>query len=156
MKLYAPRYYLDFRCIADRCRHRCCVGGEIDVDADTLARYDALDEDYGEAIRQSVARGDTPHFCLTPDERCPHLNEQGLCRIILQCGEEYLCDICREHPRFYHQTPRGMEVGLGMACEEAARIVLTSDGYAEFVEIETLDGESDPDGFDVIAHRDRV
>jgi lysine-N-methylase len=37
MKLRAPKYYLDFACIADRCKHSCCIGWEIDVDADTMA-----------------------------------------------------------------------------------------------------------------------
>ena len=39
MKLFAPEYYKDFVCIADRCKHSCCVGWEIDVDKDTLEKY---------------------------------------------------------------------------------------------------------------------
>ena len=157
MRLYAPRYYLDFACIADRCRHSCCVGWEIDIDEQTLACYDRSDAPYAAHIRASIDRqGDAPHFCLTRGERCPHLDERGLCRIILHCGEGYLCDICREHPRFYHQTSRGMEAGLGMACEEAARIILTSDDYAEFVEIETLEGERELFDFDAVTERERA
>lgn len=156
MKLYAPKYYLDFTCIADRCRHSCCVGWEIDIDERTLACYDALDHEIGQTIRTSIDRDGTPHFRLTAGERCPHLNGDGLCRIILAVGEGYLCDICREHPRFYHETTRGMEVGLGMACEEACRIILCSDDYADFVALEGLEGEVAPDAFDVHAHRERI
>ena len=156
MKLYAPKYYQRFRCIAERCRHSCCVGWEIDIDAQTRACYDRLDAPYAAHIRESIEEsGDAPHFRLGEGERCPHLDDQGLCRIILNCGEDCLCDICREHPRFYHETSRGMEVGLGMACEEAARLILTSDDYAEFVELEVLDGEPDADAFG-IAERDRM
>ena len=32
MRLFAPRYYLDFKCIADKCENSCCVVWEIDVD----------------------------------------------------------------------------------------------------------------------------
>lgn len=155
MKLYAPKYYQRFRCIAERCRHSCCVGWEIDIDEQTLACYDRSDAPYATHIRTSIDRqGDTPHFRLTEGERCPHLDGRGLCRIILNCGEGYLCDICREHPRFYHGTARGLEVGLGMACEEAARIILSSDSYAEWVEIDTPDGNSEWSEFDVIAERE--
>lgn len=156
MKLYAPGYYRNFTCIADRCRHSCCIGWEIDIDDSTLSCYRALKGTYSEQIRQSIDGQGTPHFRLAESERCPHLNEQGLCRIILNYGESYLCDICREHPRFYHETPRGLEVGLGMACEEACRIILASDDYAEFVEIETLDGEPDRCDFDALTHRERI
>ena len=141
MKLYAPQYYKDFHCIADRCRHSCCVGWEIDVDEDTLRKYAVLTGSYASCIRDSIDTTDSPHFRLTAGERCPHLNEQGLCRIILTCGEDMLCDICREHPRFYNDTPYGREVGLGMACEEACRIILSSDGYADIEETREVYGE---------------
>ena len=42
MKIYAPDSYPRFRCIADRCRHTCCVGWEIDIDPGTLAQYRAI------------------------------------------------------------------------------------------------------------------
>ena len=156
MKLYAPAYYKRFACIADRCRHSCCVGWEIDIDDDTMQIYSAMTQEYGNTIRGSIDTTDTPHFRLATDERCPHLNERGLCKIILSCGEQYLCDICREHPRFYNDSPLGREVGLGMACEEACRLILDSDDYADMTEIETLDGEVDADSFDAVTHRDRI
>ena len=39
MKLYAPAYYKNFKCIADKCEHSCCVGWEIDIDKETLDKY---------------------------------------------------------------------------------------------------------------------
>ena len=30
-----PDYYPLFHCIADRCRHNCCIGWEIDIDSRT-------------------------------------------------------------------------------------------------------------------------
>ena len=156
MKLLAPEYYNDFKCIADKCRHSCCVGWEIDVDGDTMARYEALDSGYGPEIIGSIEKGDTPHFRLCEKDRCPHLDERGLCRIITELGEGYLCHICREHPRFYNDTPYGKEVGLGMSCEEAARIVLSSDSYGNIIEIGETDGEETGSFFDPIPHRERI
>ncbi len=154
MTLRAPKYYLDFACIADRCKHSCCIGWEIDVDDAAMRKYSALRGGYGEEIKKSIC-GDPPHFALSEDERCPHLDERGLCRIICELGESYLCDICREHPRFYNSTARGREVGLGISCEEACRIVLSSDNYAEMIEI----GEEDEEIntlFDAVTEREKV
>ena len=156
MKLYAPAYYTQFSCIADRCTHSCCIGWEIDVDAQTRALYDTLDGDYAKAIRTSIDDADTPHFTLGEGERCPHLDERGLCRIISAYGHDALCEICREHPRFYHETPHGTEVGLGLACEEACRIVLFSDGFDQMIEIGETDGDPYTDAFDATVPRARV
>ena len=161
MKLYAPAYYKSFKCIADRCKHSCCIGWEIDIDRATAERYELLSGGYGESVKSSVEQacdGGLPHFRLCENDRCPHLDDRGLCRIILEMGEGYLCDICREHPRFYNDTLCGREVGLGIACEEAARLVLTSDNYAEIVEID--DDGIEPDeaftDFDAVAARKRL
>ncbi len=154
MKLRAPKYYLDFACIADRCKHSCCIGWEIDVDGLTIAKYSALRGGYGEEIKKSIC-GEIPHFALCKDDRCPHLDSRGLCRIILELGEGYLCDICREHPRFYNETARGREVGLGLSCEEACRIILSSDNYAQMTEIGE-DGEENEIFFDSVAEREKI
>ena len=144
MKLYAPKYYQNFKCIADRCEHSCCIGWEIGVDGETLERYARLDGGYGDAVKRSISYEGEPHFHLCADDRCPHLNEQGLCKIILNLGEGYLCDICREHPRFYNYTDVA-EVGLGMSCPEAARIILSSPDYTSMKEVREVsaDGESE-------------
>lgn len=153
MKLFAPAYYKNFACIADKCQHSCCIGWEIDVDRDTLALYDNLEGDYAATIRASIDRTDIPHFSLAAHDHCPHLDEHGLCRIIKVFGHGALCEICREHPRFYHTTPHGIEVGLGLSCEEACRVVLSSDAYAEMIEVEELDGTPAPDTFDATVVR---
>ena len=156
MKIYAPEYYKDFSCIADRCRHSCCVGWEIDIDGQTHGIYRELSADYGEKIRESIEEGEVPHFRLSEDERCPHLDERGLCRIITCLGEGYLCSICREHPRFYNRTRLGTEAGLGMVCEEACRIILSSDGYSSFSVIGEEEGEDIEAEFDAVGHRQRI
>jgi lysine-N-methylase len=142
IKLYAPRYYRAFSCIADRCRHSCCIGWEIDVDEQMLELYRSLSVGYGKTVAESIDEEDVPHFRLVAGDRCPHLDEQGLCRIIKSMGKGYLCEICREHPRFYHDTPRGKEVGVGMACEEAARLILQSEDFDSFVEIGAVEGRA--------------
>ena len=155
IQLYAPSYYQAFSCIADRCRHSCCIGWEIDVDEQTLEIYRSLSDGYGKTVAESIDEEDVPHFRLTAGECCPHLDEHGLCRIIKSMGEGYLCEICREHPRFYHDTPKGKEVGVGMACEEAARLILQSEDFDTFVEVGSVEGRAvrSGSGFDALAVR---
>ena len=155
MRLLAPGYYNEFRCIADRCKHSCCISWEIDIDEDTLEMYDSLKEGYGTKIAESIEREDVPHFLLSDSDRCPHLDCKGLCRIITELGDDYLCDICREHPRFYNSTAKGLEVGLGMSCEEACRIILSSDSYKEMIEIGEADTSCDVE-FDALPYRDKI
>ena len=155
MKLYAPSYYKDFKCIADKCPHSCCIGWEIDVDKDTFEKYKNLEGEYGAVIRNSISAEDTPHFRLGECERCPHLDERGLCKIILNVGEDYICDICREHPRFYNFTSVA-EVGIGMSCPEAARLILSSPDYAQIEEIGNVDADSDIFAFDGRTERNAI
>lgn len=147
MKLYAPAYYKQFKCIADQCEHNCCIGWEIDIDKHTLDKYKKLKSGYGAVIRSSISMEDTPHFKLGDCDRCPHLDERGLCQIIINEGEAYLCDICRQHPRFYNYTGVA-EVGLGMSCREAARIILSSPDYAVLTHVGDVDAEADGLDFD--------
>lgn len=120
MKTIVPDYYKDFRCIAGECRHTCCMGWEIDVDEPALRRFLAEPE-----ISRHVSMAETPHIELLEGERCPFLNEKGLCRMILSHGEDMLCDICRDHPRFRNYWSDRVETGLGLVCEEAGRLILS-------------------------------
>lgn len=155
MKLYAPKYYEKFVCIADRCSHSCCIGWEIDIDRETAEKYKKMADGYGLEIKNSINKRGTPHFKLKKGGLCPHLNECGLCKIILNLGEDCLCEICREHPRFYNDTCRGKEVGLGISCEEACRIILSSDLYTAFAEIGEIDEAFDSSEWDVDAVDER-
>ena len=156
MKIHAPKYYGDFKCIADRCTHSCCIGWEIDIDPVTMEKYNTLSDGYGKTILGSIEDDEVPHFRLCDGERCPHLDGRGLCRIISNLGDEYLCDICREHPRFYNDTARGKEVGLGMACEEAARLILSSDCYGEMMLADEADVICDTPDFDAVSEREKI
>ena len=149
MKLIAPEYYPRFHCIADRCRNSCCIGWEIDVDEESLAKYAALPGELGEEIRANIVTGDDcAHFRLTEHDRCPFLNEQGLCRMILGFGEDVLCQICRDHPRFYNEFSDHTEVGLGLSCEAAAHLILTQTTPLRLVTLED-DGDADsPDEYE--------
>ena len=125
MKNYAPLYYKDFRCIADRCEHICCIGWRFSLDDATYEGYKSASGTYSQELRDHLSCDeDGPYIPSDASGRCPHLDGRGLCRVISNCGEEYLCEICREHPRFYNSDGNRLEVGLGASCPEAARLIL--------------------------------
>jgi len=138
MKLIVPDYYPEFRCIAGACRHSCCIGWEIDIDEETCARYRSESGSLGARLRENMDCSDTTaSFRLDDRERCPFLTQEGLCDIILHLGEDALCQICRDHPRFRADFSDRTEMGLGLCCEEAARLILT---YSEPFELYSCEG----------------
>lgn len=147
MKTVVPDYYKDFHCIADKCQHTCCAGWEIDVDSATLARYEKVEGTFGERLRENIVRDDCPHFKLGAEERCPFLNEQNLCEIILNLGEENLCQICNDHPRFRNFFSDRIEVGLGLCCEAAVHLILGKHEKTALVSKNAKD-EEQPEQFE--------
>ena len=156
MILRTPAFYDSFRCIAGKCTDTCCVGWEIDIDETTAKRYAELKGEYGEILRQGI---EEDHFKLLPGDRCPFLRRDGLCDMICHIGEDYLCDICREHPRFVEVYGDIMEKGLGLCCEEAVRLLLEAKGTSSspiaFVERE-IDDEPDDIPEDAIEARNAI
>lgn len=145
-----PDYYRFFSCVGGVCRHNCCIGWEIDVDEETLRRYEAMEGALGDRLRREIDYGGTPHFRLGAGERCPFLNQRNLCDLILERGEDALCEICAEHPRFRNHLPGRVEIGLGLCCEAAGRLIL---GWKEPVSL--ISSEEIPEGDELIALRDR-
>lgn len=149
MNIVYPSYYKEFKCIGTRCRHNCCIGWEIDIDSDTAAYYKSVCGSMGKRLHNSIEYGEVPHFILGEGERCPFLNKENLCDIIIELGEEHLCTICAKHPRFENELPDRTEIGIGMACEEAARLILSKDTQAVLV------GAADTED-EIIILRDKV
>ena len=146
MKLIAPSYYKNFKCIADKCKHSCCIGWEIDVDAKTDAFYKTVGGELGRRLNESIDRStDTPHFKLSDGERCPFLNKNGLCDIITELGDGALCQICADHPRDRNFYSDRTEIGLGLCCEAAAALVLGSTEKTTLITVSDDGEEEDAD-----------
>lgn len=159
MKLIVPDYYGEFKCIASECRHSCCIGWEIDIDEDTLSVYDDVTGAFGERLAASIGRtNEGAHFILGHDERCPFLNEKGLCDLIIEMGEENLCQICADHPRFRNFIGDRTEMGLGLCCEAAGKLILSREKKTEFIVLED-DGEEEEiweEDADILAARENI
>lgn len=152
MILRKPDFYDQFKCIASRCSDTCCVGWEIDIDEATQEVYRKVAGAFGERLRANIEDG---HFKLLPHDRCPFLDKDNLCEVYQNLGEDALCDICTEHPRFVEVYGDIMERGLGLCCEEAARLLLEGEGPLTFTceECDEPEDELDDDDLDI---RDQV
>ena len=160
MKTIVPDYYPHFSCIAGGCLHSCCIGWEIDIDPDTLRRYQQQEGEIGERLRQNIdITPDGACFHLQGAEaRCPFLNQDGLCDLILTLGEDSLCQICTDHPRFRNFFSDRTETGLGLCCEEACRLILSWNDPVRLIELAD-DGEvcdADPDELQLLSLRHRL
>ena len=145
MKVIMPSYYPNFACIAGACRHSCCVGWEIDIDEDRLTEYRAAEGPLGKRLAESISMEGGAHFILTQEERCPFLNQEGLCDLIIGLGEDHLCQICADHPRFRNFWSDRTEIGLGLCCEAAAELILCDPVPMALTVLSDDGGDETPD-----------
>lgn len=151
-----PEYYSQFRCLADMCRHTCCAGWEIDIDADTRAKYRGISGALGRRLADAIDDASEPsRFRLTDDERCPFLNAENLCDLILAGGEDMLCQICRDHPRFRSFWPGRTEIGVGLCCEAAAALILAQTAPVQLLSVGE-EGPENPDAAALLSLREQL
>ncbi|MCD8328699.1 MAG: flagellin lysine-N-methylase [Ruminococcus sp.] len=143
MKYVKPSYYWDFTCKAQACQDNCCrVGWRIAVDEQS---YCSLSDHHEPIFKKlcSAIKLDDEGYYINGGE-CPALSEDGLCEIAKNYGDEELGYICRMHPRFINEYSDRTEYGLGLACEEAARLIMF-DVCTVYRCIDSGDGEGETD-----------
>ena len=86
---------------------------------------------------------DEGYYFMFSDKQptCPLLREDGLCRVVLELGEDSLCDTCHMHPRFYKYIEDLELCGVGLSCEESVEKLLATEGDQLLFTIEDDDGE---------------
>lgn len=120
-----PTIYHKFQCKADQCENTCCQLWTIDIDEPTAERYHSMTGSLGESLRQAITIDDEgSHFIFSKAQpMCPLLNEKGLCKVVLELGEEGLCDTCHMHPRFYKYIEDLELCGVGLSCEASVELL---------------------------------
>lgn len=159
MKTIVPSIYGDFRCLAGACRHTCCAGWEIGIDPDTRARYAAVSGELGRRLAECIDDApDGATFRLGPGDRCPFLNASGLCDLICALGEDSLCQICADHPRYRNFFMDRIEMGLGLCCEAAAALVLRHEPPMTWVTLcdDGVEEIADDVECEVLTYRDEL
>lgn len=150
MRYMKPSYYDSFRCLADQCPASCCEGWQIMIDEKSLKRYWNWDGKLRGRLINSIDWEEGAF--LQYDRKCAFLNEQFLCDLQAEAGEEALCSTCREYPRHVEEFEGVREYSLSSSCPEAARIMLTEKGKSSFVQWEDEKEDEFEEDFDFLLY----
>ncbi len=140
MRYVKPDYFDDFRCIAHQCPDTCCAGWQIMIDDASLEQY-AQDKT---AFASRFLKGiNWEESCFVQSKgRCSMLNEQNLCDLVIEKGEEWLCETCSRYPRHVEEFEGVREWSLSLSCPVAAELMLHRTKPISFLTIE--DDTEDP------------
>jgi len=112
-------YYKDFECLAGECPNTCCANWNIPIDRQTRDHYMELEGEIGELARR-VLKGKS---FKNQNDRCPFLQENGLCSMILAAGgsQEDLSYVCHTYPRKISTFGNDQYISLSVSCPRAAQ-----------------------------------
>lgn len=148
MKYTIPHYFENFRCLAAECDDTCCAGWLITIDDNSLEKYKSLEGLIGNRIRNSVD-WETGCFCQH-EHRCVLLNEDNLCDLHMEAGEQMLCDTCRDYPRHMEEFEGVREGSLSLSCVGAARLILGCREPVQFFTFEDDVEDEEYEEFDAL------
>ena len=135
-----PKYFSQFKCDGKSCGSRCCKGWKVAVDGAAYSKYCSIED---AAIKQDILseieRDKNQRYFIKMKENmnCAFLDDDYLCKIQKQCGEEYLTAICHSYPRVTYKFGEVLEQSLTLTCPLAARLILLSKDSMDFEEVET-------------------
>lgn len=133
MKTIKPIYFDNFKCKANACIDSCCSAGwQVDVDSASLTKYCNLNDEYFKNVNNYVDINKSSKTFKQQNGKCVFLKD-GLCSLVLNHGDKYLCDVCRSYPRFYNFCGDVKLMGLSLDCEEVASMVLGNANSVQFV-----------------------
>lgn len=138
MKVLKPFYYDDFKCIANKCIDSCCIGWQINIDEKTYKKYKKVKGVFGKNLKEGITRIRSNSNQLEygkmklKDKKCSMLNEENLCNIYINLGEDYLCSTCKVYPRDINKYGEIYERNLYMSCPEIARYFVKYKGNFYF------------------------
>ena len=120
-----PDYYEYFECIGGKCPDSCCIGWELDIDDESYDYYKNVEGEFGDRLRANMSKDGEKTFVLAKHDRCPFLNEENLCDIYINLGEESLCKVCTEYPRYSENIDDYIQSDISLSCMEVGRIIFS-------------------------------
>lgn len=122
---FQPEYVDKFQCKGANCNAACCKGWRIFIDEKTYEQYSQA-ADAQEIIKHMEFDSAYKNYLVTLDEKnfCPFLNEDNLCRLQLEHGEEFLSKTCATYPRRTLNFKRFFERSLTLSCPVVADLIL--------------------------------
>jgi lysine-N-methylase len=141
MKVMTPHYYKDFRCIAGACTDTCCAGWDVDVDKNSYKYYKTVKGAFGKRLKSVMVPSQDGEctFTLKEGGRCPFLNDDNLCDLYIELGEDKLCETCAEFPRFINDYGNIREIGIAPSCKTAGELMFS---YKDEITFDTVEDNS--------------
>ena len=141
-KLY-PEIYDSFKCIASACKHTCCAGWRISISQKEwhdLQRLPKMPDFVGNKTVSDLVRR-IPNgkgqmyaeFIKNKEGKCPFWNNEGLCSLQLEYGENVLCKTCKTYPRISKITEQAKELTLTPSCEAVLEQLWTRYNGLDFI-----------------------
>ena len=134
MKVLKPFYYDDFHCIANKCIDNCCIGWNVYIDKNIYKKYKKVKGVFGKKLSNTINsikhNGNDLSYgkIKLKNNICPMMNEEKLCDVYINLGEEYLCNTCKVYPRNINKYGEIYEKDLTMSCPEVARYFVKHKG----------------------------
>lgn len=135
MKILVPDIYQDFKCIGGECLKTCCMGWTILVDDDTIKKYKENSDPFFTDVLSHLtsAEGSNRQIIkLDDEEKCPFLNEKGLCNIVLNKGDDYIGYVCQTYPRIFLEYNDTIFATVCSSCPEVARMIIDKDDFISY------------------------
>ena len=118
-------WYIKFQCIGGKCPLTCCSSEwKISLTEKEIERYKSMEHPFQSEIMKGV---DEENKCMITDGKsgkCSLLTEDGWCRMVLECGEEYLSKTCTVFPRHAKRYGDIFETGVEIVCPVVAGYLL--------------------------------
>ena len=137
-KIFIPTYVKDFKCDGKACSSRCCRDWRILLDEETREKFLSLPAADRKKILRYVDES-TQAFKMQRSGACPFLDENFLCKLQLEHGEEFLPAICQSFPRVTYKI--GEEIflqAMTLTCPVAALLIIVREEPIDFEVVDEL------------------
>ncbi len=136
-------YYDQFKCIADKCSMTCCQEWRIAVDDETKKKWvghqiDDVENHTKLSLCNCLEEEETGSIIkLNADKKCPFLNKDKLCKLVIGLDETFLSKTCDIFPRQKNEFENRTEHSLASCCPVVVDLIrkekpqISREGFAE-------------------------
>lgn len=148
MEYTIPDYYKEFFCVGGDCPDTCCAGWQIVIDKKTQKMYRREKGVFGNRLKNEI---DWKEGVFKQYEGCcAFLNDENLCDIYKEIGEDRLCRTCRLYPRHIEEFESLREISLSLSCPIVAKLVLEKQEPVKFLSKKQDEEEEEYGDFDYL------
>lgn len=122
VKILCMDWLSKFHCVGGTCPLTCCANWRIPLTDQDLINYKKMKHPFAKEFLSMI---DLKKKCMKiRNGACQALTEDGWCRLVRECGEEYLSSICSRFPRVMNQYGDVLEGTVEIACPIVAGYLL--------------------------------